>query len=544
MTETLSRDRYEQEQLQSYSFCMLSHYISEHLVDIIKNIKLNDTDILASLDIKSLYPSIPINEALATIRTDHSFPQHVTDLAEHCLKNTYFIFDNQIYKQVEGAPMGSSLLPVIANLFMMHFEKEALNNSRLKPTLWKRYVDDIFIIWPHGKQELNRFVTYLNNIHPRIQFTTEREENRQLPFLDLLITRKPTGNLGYTVYRKCTHTNRYLQAASHHHPTQLQSVANTLIYRSFRLTEPTNRATELRETTKALRQNGYGPKIIQKAIDRQRRTKKTSTRSTEDSPHDRQSVTLRYVKGVTDKIGRILRRKNIRTTYKLHKTISSWLPRAKERISLENQGVYSITCEDYGQQYIGQTNRRISARTQEHKNSIRTKQTSSALFQHHLQTGHKINFESTKQIAQVQNPRIRQIREAIEIEKQGLINKRDDSLNIPRIWKTIIKNNHQRQPQIDNEPSQVGEPPEAINNPQVEKQVGEPPKAINNPQVEKQPVLNKGINNINDDAHPGRRDTSTTDENVEKVDMENGKITIREDTEDGTSVAIFREFWT
>ncbi|XP_074031353.1 uncharacterized protein [Leptinotarsa decemlineata] len=129
---------------------------SEHLVDIIKNIKLNDTDLLASLDIKSLYPSIPINEALATIRTDHSFPQHVTDLAEHCLKNTYFIFDKQIYKQVEGAPMGSSLSPVIANLFMMHFEKEALNNARLKPTLWKRYVDDIFIIWPHGKQELDR----------------------------------------------------------------------------------------------------------------------------------------------------------------------------------------------------------------------------------------------------------------------------------------------------------------------------------------------------------------------------------------------------
>ncbi|XP_074031909.1 uncharacterized protein [Leptinotarsa decemlineata] len=77
---------------------------SEHLVDIIKNIKLNDTDILASLDIKSLYPSIPINEALATIRTDHSFPQHITDLAEHCLKNTYFIFDNQIYKQVGWVP--------------------------------------------------------------------------------------------------------------------------------------------------------------------------------------------------------------------------------------------------------------------------------------------------------------------------------------------------------------------------------------------------------------------------------------------------------
>ncbi|XP_074038819.1 uncharacterized protein [Leptinotarsa decemlineata] len=98
---------------------------------------------------------------------------------------------------VEGAPMGSSLSPVIANLFMMHFEKEALNNARLKPTMWKRYVDDIFIIWPHGKQELDRFVTYLNNIHPRIQFTTEREENRQLPFLDLLITRKPTGNLAW-----------------------------------------------------------------------------------------------------------------------------------------------------------------------------------------------------------------------------------------------------------------------------------------------------------------------------------------------------------
>jgi hypothetical protein len=50
--------------------------------------------------------------------------------------------------------MGSPLSPVIANFFMEEFEERALNQATLKPTCWYRYVDDTFVIWPHGEASL------------------------------------------------------------------------------------------------------------------------------------------------------------------------------------------------------------------------------------------------------------------------------------------------------------------------------------------------------------------------------------------------------
>jgi hypothetical protein len=56
----------------------------------------------------------------------------------------------------------------------------------------------------------------------------ETESERDLPFLDLDIYRRPDGCLGHEVYRKPTHTNFYLNAKSHHHPSNKQAVLNIL----------------------------------------------------------------------------------------------------------------------------------------------------------------------------------------------------------------------------------------------------------------------------------------------------------------------------
>lgn len=44
------------------------------------------------------------------------------------------------------------------------------------------------------------------------------EEDEALPFLDVFVKRKPNETLGHEVYRKATHTGRYLNAKSHYHP--------------------------------------------------------------------------------------------------------------------------------------------------------------------------------------------------------------------------------------------------------------------------------------------------------------------------------------
>ena len=131
---------------------------------------------------------------------------------------------------------------------------------------------------------------------------------------------------------------------------------------------------------------------------------------------------LPNIKGTTDRIERILRRHHNSTAFKPYQTIRSQLRNPKHQINLENQGVYSKPCGTCGLKYVGQTNRRISARVNENKLSIKNEQTTSALFIHQHETNHKI--DNTKQIVNVDHYKTRLIREAIEIEKDGFLNKK------------------------------------------------------------------------------------------------------------------------
>jgi len=79
--------------------------------------------------------------------------------------------------------MGSPLSPVIANYFMETFEVNALATALKNPKCWFRYVDDIFVVWSHGEDEL---LVHLNSVNPRIQFTMGTEKEGRLPFLDVM----------------------------------------------------------------------------------------------------------------------------------------------------------------------------------------------------------------------------------------------------------------------------------------------------------------------------------------------------------------------
>ena len=60
----------------------------------------------------------------------------------------------------------------------------------MRPKCWVRYVDDTFVVWSHGEEELGRFLLHINSIHPQIQFAMETERDQQLAFLDVLVLRR------------------------------------------------------------------------------------------------------------------------------------------------------------------------------------------------------------------------------------------------------------------------------------------------------------------------------------------------------------------
>ena len=108
------------------------------------------------------------------------------DLLESATKKSHFIFDGQYYDQIDGVAMGSPLGPVLANIFMCHFEESWLTNNQFRPSIWFRYVDDTFCLFD-SKDTASRFLDFLNSRHPNIKFTMELEENREIPFFDVCI---------------------------------------------------------------------------------------------------------------------------------------------------------------------------------------------------------------------------------------------------------------------------------------------------------------------------------------------------------------------
>ena len=203
------------------------------------------------------------------------------------------------------------------------------------------------------------FFSHLNGVHPSIQFTMELEANASLPFLDVLVCKNSSQRLSYSVYRKPTHTNCYLHALSHYYPSQLNSVVNTLVSRSIRLSEEPNRHSELNKLRHTLQQNGYDKNQINRSI--QRHLAPSRSNNDISTLNDKRAY-FPYIKGVTDKIGRVLKPHSIKTVFTTEQKLSNFVRSVKDKPPNENQGVYEIFCQNCPRSYIGQANRRIQTR--------------------------------------------------------------------------------------------------------------------------------------------------------------------------------------
>ena len=127
--------------------------------------------------------------------------------------------------------MGSPVSLIVANLYTESFEHRALTFAVNPCRLWKRNVDDTFVILQQSQKE--DFLQDINSADPSINFTTkETRHDGSMPFLDTLITPQKDGTLTTSVYRKPTHTDLYLQWDSHHNLACKYSVINTFTHRA------------------------------------------------------------------------------------------------------------------------------------------------------------------------------------------------------------------------------------------------------------------------------------------------------------------------
>ena len=350
------------------SISLLSHIVSPD-------------DVIASYDVKSLFTKIPpdlalkcLDEALSSTDSwkDKTALEKVDilELTEICLSSTVFQYDTKIYKQVHGTPMGSSISGPLAELVLQSIETKILrNNFDIK--LWKRYVDDVIAIVP--KTSCDAFFQFINSINVNIQFECEYEENNVIPFLDLQITRSSAGLLSFSVYRKPTNTDRYMDYQSNNPKSHKMSVIRALVDRAFNLCSTDDLLdSEISHIKQVLSKNGYRTSDINSVIARKRRQLRTtsnSDRRPRQTSNDMQYISAPYIDGTTEQLNRRLKKHNLTLASRTTKTLRNVFCKLKDKSEPMDKTdvIYKIDCNDCDEYYIGETNRNLNKRVGEHK---------------------------------------------------------------------------------------------------------------------------------------------------------------------------------
>ena len=82
--------------------------------------------------------------------------------------------------------MGIKMAAAFANIFMANIETQILSHSVQKPSIWKRYIDDIFSLWEISKTDIEQFIEQANSYHSTIKFTAEISDT-ETTFLDTVV---------------------------------------------------------------------------------------------------------------------------------------------------------------------------------------------------------------------------------------------------------------------------------------------------------------------------------------------------------------------
>ena len=376
---------------------------------------------LLSLDVKSLFTNIPVNEVIEVIR-DHSTgtdpifslpdPELFCDILKVCTSFNQFSFNDKYYRQITGVPMGSSLSPVLANIYMEHFETYLLEDIPvdLRPNLWLRYVDDIFCCF-RDIAMLDSFLVMLNQIRPTIKFTFElsvvntdfsalpTNVSETIPFLELNVMRTTDGNFSFSIYRKLCHAGNYLHAYSYQPLFQKNSVIRNLYLRAYRYCDTQFLPQEESRIQQDFLKLGYTAQFIEKcrksAIKgrnnevRLGRSPGTNTRKQEPLA----TLTLTY-HPTEMQLRPQLSAMGIRLAFSTNSSLGRQLRRRTPACSKPKGSVYVVNCSGCSEVYIGQTGRQAENRMTEHSNVPSSDSCNGAVHRHNTIRGHTMDLRN------------------------------------------------------------------------------------------------------------------------------------------------------
>jgi len=345
----------------------------------LKQAKINENSLIVTMDVESMYTNIDHESGLAAVKKafeeniDPRRPdQHILDLLELSLKNNDFQFNGETFLQTKGTAMGKKYAPSYANIFMAHFETEAMKKCYKKPTVYKRFLDDIFCIWDHGRENLKTFLEILNSHHPAVKLTAVVEEFSN-DFLDVTIFKGPLlqdkGIFDTKVYFKPTDTHQLLHKASFHPRHTFSGILKSQIMRFYRIcSQKSDFDSACSLVFKALRNRGYSKRSLRSiksqtldAMNSGRLISPPGVASEPDSDFWASPCEHRHCHTC----------ENLTECQSVTSSTTKFVFKIRQNLTCNSSNlIYLVHCKECQKQYVGQTKRSLRLRANNHRADI------------------------------------------------------------------------------------------------------------------------------------------------------------------------------
>ena len=220
---------------------------------------------------------------------------------------------------------------------------------------------------------------------------------------------------------------------SHHPSCHKRSVVNTLLLRARNIPSTSKGKREEVQRVKAvLRENNYPSGFIKEC--------KRALATKPSQPTTNGYVVLPYVKGVSERIGRVLKQQSLRVSYQPRKTINSLFPQPKQQDETDHPSsgiVYRINCSQCDFVYYGQTERALKTRVSEHKKAVLMFDHNSTLACHVHEHHHHMDFENVEVVGHEAHYHQRLFLEAWMSVKDP--NAGNDHMVIPEVYNCLAR---------------------------------------------------------------------------------------------------------
>ena len=261
---------------------------SYELKNILDTIIINKDTVLITCDIKSLYTNINTKEGIIhTLNSYYRFnklnnkklhPFLLKTLLYNTLSLNIFEYNNSYFQQINGTAMGTIMAPTYANCFLSDLEKDLHSNNNI--IIFKRYIDDIFIIYNNINRDLEDFFEILHKTYSNLELTIEHSV-KSIIFLDLEIILNQISNKIETKLHKKPIGNTDLIHKNSSHPYHM--ISNIISNESLRALRLNSNNLEYRKQqiqliAKALKRN-YSLKTIKSAINKNSNKEKSKEKS-------------------------------------------------------------------------------------------------------------------------------------------------------------------------------------------------------------------------------------------------------------------------